>query len=1039
MNHYLTHSDFMESKNCNHMKGWEELNSIRADLSEKETVSLTSIFKGTAQMFLKGGKTLRNLFDEEDVITEISEVEDIVNDACESIITKDLEKAAENDKKELCMGIRRYMRFEEERGRRDSDDWIIMFNKQLTVTKDFFPLLEDVIPQAKGTDGINVFFDVVFINKKDKMIEGVKYKGGEAWLSSAATATRKTEEDKWTNIMLKALETLVPQDETYVVKTSYYHLRPKQVQREQGNWEYIPFDKNSSIISLEEEFCNSKAFKAAPTALDNIIKESFIAFDEGKDCDEADCKNCILSCSCHFIKTPEEMEEREKKKGKKPDPSEAQKKVIDWESGALSVIAGAGAGKTECSSEHMKELILKEARLYMKEHEEADLQTAVKEVLPYFFMSTFTNAGVIEMKERMIGKLENEGITVEMDDLQIMTFNTFAYNIDKVYYEELGFLKEPVVIDDIRNKKIIVNLLNENTVSGLNYESALADMPTCRGAVAVVAKAFEIIKKQQIVVGSVDDEIKLNKALGYGYLKFMTGSTTTREILDLYDLYEKELLEEGLITFADQEPMALRMLDEHPDYLENLGYKHIVIDEFQDSNDIQMEFVKRLCSTKSYQSLVVVGDDFQAIYGFRDTSPENMIHFPEKFEKEVTQHFLTDNYRSTPEVIDVSNQFIKNNVEQIPKDLTAYRESGKPVVVRGFYDREEEYDYILETVQKKLEEGYLPEDICIITGTNDEITKIGAKLTEAEIPVVMKNPQKYSANSRVKAAIKLANAVWEPDVTENYLPYLVAKYNGELLKEYTPEEIMEMIEQMRDNFRGFENFEYGYQRKLFHDFLEEIKGNDEIFESFIDMLNVCEDFPSELDFMQDFKKYGYNAAVRMNQMYQGVVLVTAHSSKGLEWRVVINTLDTYDSATLHNNTKSKYVMSQIEEKRRLVYVSMTRARDELYVIGKYNVAEEASSQGIVIPAIQNRFLKEVFDILDADNYVPVDPNREYKKQLKKEAAQKAKEERERRKKMRQHQSLLAQYKGDVKAMKKAELNKKNKSKAAPKKSPKKAV
>lgn len=1029
MSNLLTHADFLKQSECSHRSGFEELNEMKADLSEKDTVNMTSVFKSVMHMVLKGGEKYSFFFDEDEQIQDVSEIEDIVNDAVDDLFNKDLDKAIEKDKQWLCKGLRRAARYEISRGRRDSDDWEIIFNKSLAATKEFHPTLEEVIPQVKGKDGIQCFFDTIFINHKDKIIEGVKYKGGQAWLSAAATGKVKIEDDPWSNINLKALETLVPEDETYTVQFSYYHLKPKGVRPEQGNWEFIDFDKNSSIVSLAEEFCNNDEFKIVPTAQDDIVKDVFKDLAEGEiECSEEDCKSCFMKPSCHFQKTPEDMEEKEVKKGKKPDPSEAQQKVIDWREGALCVIAGAGAGKTECSSEHMFRTILDEADKLCAINSSISREEAVKAVLPKFFMTTFTNAGVIEMKERMIGKLLNEDIVVTMDDLNIMTFNTFAYTIDRKYYEELGYTKEPLVCDvqDIRNKKIIIEMLNEHKVSGLNYESPLMDTKNCRGALPCAIKVFSAIKTEQLDLDDPDFMVKLNDAVGYSYTKFMEGSALD-ELVDIYKEYEQELLDQNLITFADQEPMAMKMLEAHPEYLEELGYEHIVVDEFQDSNDIQMDFVNALCSTSSYKSLVVVGDDFQAIYGFRHTSPENMIHFPEKFCKDCEVHYLVDNYRSVPEVIDVSNKFIKNNENQLPKDIVAFRESqGKDVKVRGFYDKDEEDEWIVKTVQAKLDEGRLPEDICIITGTNDEITRISAKLLEANIPVVLKNPQKYIENSRVQAAIKLANAIWEPQTTENYFPYLVCKYNGELVKEYDSSEILEMLEEMKEKFTGFSNFEYGYQRKLFHDLLDEIKSNDEIFQGFLDLLMEQEDFPTELDYIQDFKKYGRDAATRMNQLYQGVVLVTAHSSKGLEWPVVINTLDGYDTVALHTN--GSFWKSQIEEKRRLVYVSMTRARDELYVIGKYEIAGATKSGDVVIPAVRNRFLKEVFDILDPDGYIPVDPNADYKKQMKKEKAKAAKEERARRKALREKQRLLAKYKGNYEKAK-AEALKNAKPKA----------
>lgn len=1010
---FMSSSDFMKSKMCNAAAGLEDLN-VKAQV-ESERITNTSIFKAVAKQYLKGGK-LADLFDEEDIIKDVSEIEQIIVDAYTGQTDNDSEKSEEANLGIIAKGCRRYCRWEQSLGRRDSDDWAIMFDQRIFVTAVNCPELVSMIPNLKKKD-IMVPFDVIFVNEKDHKIEGICYKGNTAWLGTGATSKNKPEDDIWFNLMLKALETLVPEEETYSVTASYYHMKPKNVRREQGDWEFVSFDHNSSVISFSEDYSNTEAFKSVPTIQDELLKAALDDLYEGHDCTPEDCKSCFLNCSCNFIKSADIMEEKEQKKGKKVDPSDDQKKVIDWDNGILVVVAGAGAGKTECSAEHMLHLILKEIDQYTVEND-CSKSTAADVVLKKFFMTTFTNAGVFEMKERMLGKLAREEIFVDADALNIMTFNTFAFNIVKEYYEELGFEREPVVIDDIRNAKIIVDLLNENPVDGLNYESFTMSAKEVIGALPMTAIIFERMKKLQLNSGSFDVEKIVSEDLGYRFTHLLPTNALSG-VIDLYDQYEERLKEEGLVLFADQEPMAMQCLKNHPEYLENLGYEHLVVDEFQDSNDIQMQFVKMLCQTKSYKSLVVVGDDFQAIYGFRDTSPENMIHFGDKIQMPVTQHFLVDNYRSTPEIIGLSNKFIKNNKDQIPKDLVAFRPSGKKPVVRGFYDKEEEYSYVVEKVQKILSEGkYIPEDICIIAATNDELTAIAAKLSEQNIPVVMKNPQKYIENSRVRAAIALANAVWNPNATENYFQYLVAKYNGELVKEFTTDEILEMIEEMRLEFVGFENLEFGFQRKKFHDYLDEIAGTDEIFTAFVEMLNHCEDFPSELDYINDFKKYGRDAAKRMDAMYQGVVLVTAHSSKGLEWPVVINVVDNYDNMTLHASN-GKFTKKQIEDKRRLLYVSMTRARDELYVIGKYVIAEGGVSAGVVIPLTYNRFLREVFDILDKKGYVPVDPNADLKKSMRKEKADAEKAERERRKALRQAQSLLAKYKGDKTAMEKA--------------------
>jgi superfamily I DNA/RNA helicase len=451
-------------------------------------------------------------------------------------------------------------------------------------------------------------------------------------------------------------------------------------------------------------------------------------------------------------------------------------------------------------------------------------------------------------------------------------------------------------------------------------------------------------------------------------------------------------LDSGLITFADQEPMAIRMLDAHPDYLENLGLQHIVVDEFQDSNEIQMEMVKRLAHTSCFNEMVVVGDDFQAIYAFRNTSPDNMIKFPEKMGLPVSDVYLVENYRSTPEILALADAEIKNNKNQLPKDLVAKKASiGKNPIVKGFYSPDDEVEYTVNLIKQKLSTGnYQPEDFCIITMTNQELVKYQAALAKENIPTVAKNPLKYLENSRVRAALHLAQAFWEPEVTEHYWSYLCARYNGEILNEKSDDEILAEIQDLKNDFLGMENREVSYQRTLFHEYLDALTGNDEIYASFLEMLYACEDLPSELEYAQDFKKYGKDAAKRMEQAYQGVVLTTAHSSKGLEWKVVINSITNYDNSFLHGNGNRK--VKELEERRRLLYVSMTRAKDELYVTSQF-IAYGSEKEGYTF----NQFVEELYAIT-GEQYIPLDPDADKKKEAaKKAAAARNKAARERKK------------------------------------------
>lgn len=421
----------------------------------------------------------------------------------------------------------------------------------------------------------------------------------------------------------------------------------------------------------------------------------------------------------------------------------------------------------------------------------------------------------------------------------------------------------------------------------------------------------------------------------------------------------------------------LGFLDRHPDYLDELGYRHIIVDEFQDSNDTQLEIIRRLISTKCFKSLMVVGDDSQSIYGFRNTTPENILHFFEKIGKVGEDLYLTENRRSTPEILELANKINALNKDRVDKDMIPVRESGKKPVVRGFHDKKTEYRYISERIKDLIDSGYQPEDIAFIAFKKTELVALGAELTQAGIPWVMMSPLPYMENANVKAALSLAEAFYQPESDLLYFNYLVAKYHGDIFHKKSMTELRLEVDEMKKTFMSIDQLEIPYQRVLFHKFLDALKEEDEIYQAFLDLVYANEDLQSELEYIRNFSIYGKNAGKKMEQKYQGVVLTTAHSSKGLEWKAVFNSISGYDSASLH--TSGPKHQKKVEEARRLLFVSMTRARDLLYITGQY------VAYGPKDDRTYNQFLREVFEAEDIP-YCPVDPNEGLKAQERKKRA-----------------------------------------------------
>lgn len=834
-----------------------------------------------------------------------------------------------------------------------------------------------------------------------KTLEGIVYRNCLPNVTQTGSK-RDGSVEKCTELYLinEYLKTLVPYGESRQLKASYYFLRkPGDTKQFDPNF----FGEGRNVVSLEDTYVNDSS--GVETDNDKKLKEQIDEFEVGRECSGEDCENCILNNVCNYMGSPLHQE---KKVGKKAAVTltEAQQLVRDAKKGAIRVVAGAGAGKTECVVQRVVKLVT-DAVAGGK-----SLRDACRAIL----MITFTEAGCKEMKARVRTRLEEHNLFIDAEDLAVKTFNQFAYEIVKRHYKDLGFTKEPAVIDDVRNSVIITQLLEKTVIGSLDYLHFSQCDKNTKGALACTAATFDILKNLRCDPLSTDTPSMVERELANkGFVLAFVPSMAISQLCMLFDDYSKRLIEDNLVVFADQEPMMLTVFEKHPDLVKELGYKHIIVDEFQDSNDVQMQTIQKLY--EEADSLMVVGDDSQSIFGFRNTTPENILHFFDKMHiKDGIDLRLVDNYRSTPEILDLANKINGLNKNRIDKDLVSKRESsGRKPVIKGFHEKKDELDFIVSEIKRLIdEEHYVPEDIAFISFTNAELVKMGAALSEAGIPWVMMNPTVLMSNCKVIAALSLAEAFWTPDATRLYFDYLTALYDGNILM-LPHKEINDQIKELQDKLMGMDQLAVPAQRQIFHDMLEALKApkhvektedgqiiisdsessEDEIYDYFLELLYQCEDFPTELQYVADFRRYGTKVAKRMEQAYQGVVLTTAHSSKGLEWKVVFNSLTSYDNPFLHGRHDV-----ELEERRRLLFVSLTRARDLLYVTGQYVAYSEVKDKSKAKDGdnkVYNQFLREAFE-QNGDAYDPVDPMAEIKKaERKKKAAESARKRREKTK------------------------------------------
>lgn len=821
--------------------------------------------------------------------------------------------------------------------------------------------------------------DCMFANKVNKEVEAVFYRSGSPSINQK-TGIKPEKVDnmkEWMKLWvgLKYAKAYAEKNlsmnngDVYTVKASYYFMKKTSDSSVKGRDNDFFSGNGGNIVSLEDKFIFG-ASKSA-TEDDKLFYKFIDDCDAGLDACEKDCSSCMGKANCKYTKAPVKAEKKALSKRAKITPSDSQLAIIEAVEGIFKVNATAGSGKTECMTERTKRLIASGIK--------------PSEILHI----SFTDAAVGEMKTRIAGKCLAEDIAVSADDIECYTFNAFANKAIGTYYDELGYTKAPAILSAEYELNTIEGLVDSNPIPGIDagsVEFSSANGKAIEKVIIIAQKTFDIIKSKRIDVDNDDSKETLTEALSEkGYYRLMTDQSVDA-LIDMYKEYDRILKEDNFVTYADQEPLMFKVLELHPEYFDNLGYKHIVVDEFQDSNEIQLETIKKLIATPSFKSLMVVGDDSQAIYAFRDTTPEYIINFDQYIGAPVTNLFLTENRRSIPEIIDLSNAINNLNTNKVDKDMIATRESGNKPIIKGFYNKKDEYQYIVDEIVKKISEGTDPKDICFIASKKTELQEMGTLLTNAGIPWVMKNPMDLMDNSRVIGALSIADAFYQPEATVLYFNYLAARYDGEILNMFSIEEINTMIADMQAQFESIYLLDMDEQRRIFHEYLDAIKAaaDDELYDYFLSLVYNNDDLASELEYTRIFKKYGSKMARKMDQSYEGVVLTTAHSSKGLEWPVVYLSISNFDSERLHNARNE----AEKEEKRRLLFVSTTRARDELYITGQY------VAYGPKDDRTYNQFLHELYVISGNEKaYVPVDPMEAIRDAERKEKAREKQRER----------------------------------------------
>ncbi|WP_125154839.1 ATP-dependent helicase [Clostridium rectalis] len=803
-----------------------------------------------------------------------------------------------------------------------------------------------------GDKNIELNADIVFDNGNN--IEIIKYKTSSTKLSYKARTEKNLPYNDIELYLLRNLgEKLFSQYNKPIV-ASYYHLKGKS--EDKNTYEQFLNDKSVLISKLnelnsivpndkKEKKSIDKQIKTIKDVLyfDNTQGNNIISFDYDNDlsdeiielsntklnfnsekCQSSDCEFCNYGTLCNhkYIDKSDGVEEVEslKKCNGEVKLTEAQKQVVGIEEGNYRVNSVAGSGKSTT-------MVLRAIELFKKGYKPNDI-----------LMITFTNKGCEELKEKITYWLSYYDIKgIYPRNLNIFTFNSFGESVISKEWGKLGFTEKPQLATMMDINDIIKELLKEyNKIEWLNYKNPLLNYPNAKGAFKQLLIYFNLIKSFNYNAVSLIENVLIKEK---GNLSIKELKEKSFLIFDLYDKFNEKLQEKNLLQYQDQVLYLIELLEEYPELKNMYGYKHIIVDEYQDTDSTQVDLLHLLSKCDRFKSLMVVGDNSQAIYSFRNTTPKNILKFDREF-KNVKDIFLLNNFRSTPQICNVANKLDKLNSQRIDKEIISKKENGQIPQLLEFKIINNENKYIVNLIQEKIREGMSKHEICYIARTKKELLELQKLLNEKGIPNMVEASELYLDNTNVQCIINLANFFRNMEQDYYLMEYLLIADNRllEIDKESFKEivqtiknEIMEEVQEINNKVDD-ESIEGVNKEELkincFYKRIQSIIDKDEVAKSFIENIQNRKfyTFNELLSYLYKIALYNDDTSIKKDdKKYNAVILTTAHSSKGKEWSVVINSINKYKYEDIKND------LDLLEEERRLLFVSLTRAKDELYI------------------------------------------------------------------------------------------------------------
>ena len=625
--------------------------------------------------------------------------------------------------------------------------------------------------------------------------------------------------------------------------------------------------------------------------------------------------------------------------------NERQKEAVLATEGPVLVLAGAGSGKTT---------VLVNRIAYM---------ISEKHIRPWNILAiTFTNKAAREMKDRIERLL---GDTAK--DMWIGTFHSVCVRILRSCIDLLGYSRDFVIYDTADTKTVMKECLRELDIDEKSFP--------VRNVLSIISNA----KNDLMDAATFENVYKSDYRMSI--------------IAKIYYRYQTKLRKNNAVDFDDIILNTVKILSENPDVLSKYQdkFQYILVDEYQDTNNSQYLLINLLAQAN--RNLCVVGDDDQSIYKFRGANIGNILNFEDDYS-DVQKITLDQNYRSTQNILDAANSVISNNKGRMGKSLWTSNGDGNKVFVYTGTNEYDEARYIARQIKKHFDEQGSFSDCAILYRTNAQSRVIEEMLMRESVPYKVLSGLRFYDRKEIKDIIAYLRVVYNPnddvslariinepkrkignatlekarniarekatslyDVISHADDY--PEFKTAIKKLLSFSEIIQSLIKLKDtvtieDLTGRILNDTGYMPALVMEDTTESKTRIENLGEFISVItefekneetgNTLGEFLENISLVSDIDGYDENE--------DSAVLMTIHSAKGLEFPIVF--LSGLEEG-LFPGMRSMESDDDIEEERRLCYVAITRAKEQLYITKTIS----RTIHGKTMPTTASRFFKEI--------------------------------------------------------------------------------